>query len=231
MAYIPRQNSDTPSLRSLARLRLPISISMSQRQTPMAKELPKHFAAEKYLQACKQPWPWLVKAREMRRAADLVWTQFSFDLKRFAANEEDNGEPFIGGVAMMLYAFAAENLLKAGLVARGDGQLSNGNFALKSHKLEDLANDLGLILDAEERELLERLENFLEWAGRYPIPLIAEGLYSRAMLDGSKTAMYGVSSADQLRVDALLTKIQTILPNEEQALQAYVRETGTCPSN
>ena len=199
---------------------------MSRRQSPIARELPKHFAGEKYRRACEEPFPWLVKARELRRAASLIWVQFSSELTAFATGGEDSGEPFTGGVAMMLYAFAAENYLKAGLAAKGLGQLPNGNFAMKSHKLEDLANELGITLEPRDRELLEKLEYFLEWAGRYPIPLFAEALYPRAMLDGSKASMVGLSSGDQQRVDALLDKIQTVLPTEDEALQAYTRKGG-----
>lgn len=199
---------------------------MSRRKTPIAKELPKGFANDRYRRACVEPFPWLVKAREMRRAADLVWAQFSSELTAFAAGGDESGEPFTGSVAMMLYAFALENLLKAGLAANGVAVGPNGNFALKSHKLEDLAEDLAFILEPDERELMERLEHFLEWAGRYPIPLLAEALYPRAMLDGSKAAINGLSSGDRSRVDALLTKVHATLPTEEEALVRYVRTSG-----
>ncbi|MNF63250.1 hypothetical protein D3C84_449470 [compost metagenome] len=202
---------------------------MSRRRTPIAKELPKGFANDTYRKACAEPFPWLVKAREMWRAADLVWAQFSFELTAFASGGDDSREPFTGSVAMMLYALALENLLKAGLAAKGVAVGPNGNFALKSHKLEDLADGLALTLEPGERELMERLEHFLEWAGRYPIPLLAEALYPRAMLDGSKAAMYGLSSGDRARVDALLTKVHATLPTEEEALVRYVRTIGAPP--
>jgi hypothetical protein len=200
---------------------------MSRRKTPIAKELTKRFANAKYREACEEPFPWLVKAREMRRAADLVWDQFSSELSAFSKGAEDSGEPFTGGVAMMLYAFALENLLKAGLAAKGVGALPNGNFALKSHKLEDLAEELGLNFYAHERELLERLEHFLEWAGRYPIPLVAEALYPRSLLDGSKAVMHGISSYDRERVEALLARVHVVLPTEDEALVRYAQRGGT----
>ena len=199
---------------------------MSRPRTPITKELPKAFANDTYHKACVEAYPWLIKAREMRRAGDLVLGQFPSELKAFASGGDDSGEPFTGSVAVMLYAFALENLLKAGLAAKGVAIRPNGNFALKTHKLEDLADDLALTLEPDERELMERLEHFLEWAGRYPIPLHPEALYPRAMLDGSKAAMHGLSSGDRARVDALLAKVHATLLTEEEALVRYVRSTG-----
>lgn len=198
---------------------------MSKRKTPISKSLPKHFADEAYHQACSEPFLWLVKAREMRRAADLVWEQFSAELAAFAAGS-DNGQPFTGGVAMMLYGLALENLLKAGLVHKGLGTLPNGNFNLKSHALEDLADELDIVLLADERELLERLEQFIEWAGRYPLPLYAQALYPRAMVDGSEAAMHGLSSLDRSRVAALIERVRSELPSEDEALKNWAARRG-----
>ena len=193
---------------------------MSKRKTPIDKVLPKNFANEKYRTACNNPFLWLVKAREVRRAANLVWDQFQSELVGYACGGEDSNEPFTGSVAMMLYGFTVENLLKAALVAKGVAVLPNGNFSKKSHALEDLADELSVSLDANERELLERLENFLEWGGRYPIPLYADTLYPRAMLDGSKAWMIGVSTKDRVRIESLIAKLQAILPTEGEALQS-----------
>jgi hypothetical protein len=70
---------------------------------------------------------------------------------------------------------------------------------------------------------MERLENFIDWAGRYPIPLREEALYPRDLLDGSKGVIYGLSGMDQERVRALILRVQALLPTEEQALEARMR--------
>jgi len=199
---------------------------MSKRRTPIAKDLPKHFANGSYRRACTEPLPWLTKARELRRSADLVWNLFASELQAFSNGGDDNGEPFTGSVAMMLYGFVFENLLKAGHAAKGVAIKADGNFALKGHTLEDFADELPMTLSAEERELLERLENFLVWAGRYPIPLYAQDLYPRSMADGSKAVLYGISSGDRMRIDTLITRIEAVLPTEDEALESYVRNSG-----
>jgi hypothetical protein len=161
------------------------------------------------------------KAYEVKRAADVLWNQFRDEVVNFSNGEESQG-PWFGDVAVMLYGLTVENLLKAGLAAQGKAAAPNGNFGQKSHDLQSLAAAFGLVLLPQEAELLERLQHFVEWAGRYPIPLYREGLYPRELLDGSKTVLYGFSTADGENITDLLHKIEVLLPTEEEAIQRYV---------
>ena len=182
------------------------------------------FAEQRYELACSEPMHWLDKAREVRRAADLVWDVSLAEANAFAAGAPLNGEPLFSSVALMLYGFVIENLLKAGLVALGRGRTPGGRFDIKSHKLEDLADQLTVQLDGEDRELLERLEAHLEWAGRYPIPLLVTDLAPRRFLDGSGHSIAGIiSSLDRQRIDALIARIQTHLPSDDEAVGRVAR--------
>jgi len=195
---------------------------MSKRKTQISKGMPKHFADERYRLACAEPYLWIRKAREVRRAADHIWAQFEEDLRAFSSGQ-DSPEPFSGDVALMLYGFTVENLLKAGIAHRGNAAKANGNFKLNSHELEDLAIQLAIPLSPEECELLERLETFIKWAGRYPIPLHSDALYPRKLVDGSHSVMYGVSTLDKKAIITLLQKIEEALPSEDLALEQYVQ--------
>lgn len=184
--------------------------------------MPKRFANEQYRLACTEPYLWLRKARELRRTADLVWEQFVAEINAFTQGQ-DSPEPFTGDVAMMLYGLTIENLLKAGLAAKGCAVGANGNFKLKVHNLQALTSELSLAVSQAEAELLERLQHFIEWAGRYPIPLLAEGLYPREMLDGSKCALHGISTGDRLKIMAFIEKLSSALPTEDEALESYAK--------
>jgi hypothetical protein len=184
--------------------------------------MPKEFANEIYRLGCSEEYLWLCKATELTKSADLLWAQFLDDLHAFQEGRKLE-EPFIGSVALMLYGFAIENLLKAGLAARGLAQSGSGNFSLKSHLLIELSEQLGLSLSGEELQYLERLEHFIAWAGRYPIPLFAQDLYPRQMNDGGKYALYGASTRDAEAVRLLIDKIKAVLPTEEEALLSYAR--------
>ena len=202
---------------------------MSKRKTPISKSMPKHFADERYRLACAEPYLWIRKAREVRRAADHLWAQFEEDLRAFS-DGQDSLEPFSGDVALMLYGFTVENLLKAGIANQGRAVNANGDFKVNTHSLQGLAIQLSIPLSPEESELLERLETFIRWAGRYPIPLHADALYPRNLVDGSHSVMYGVSSLDKKSIIALLQKIEDALPSEDQALEQYVRNRPTSPT-
>ena len=102
-------------------------------------------------------------------------------------------------------------------------QSGSGNFSLKSHLLIGLSEQLGLSLSKDELEYLERLEHFIAWAGRYPIPLLAQDLYPRQMNDGGQYALYGVSTRDAEAIGLLIEKIKAVLPTEEEAILSYVR--------
>jgi hypothetical protein len=196
---------------------------MSIRKTAIAKALPKQFDDEKYRLACEDPYLWIRKAREVKRAANLIWAQFDSELKSHRSGNYSD-EPFTGDVALMLYGFVIENLLKGALAAKGGAANSKGNFDLKSHALEDLALKLSIPLSPEECELLERLENFIQWAGRYPIPLYSDTLYARNLHSGGQAALYGVSSLDHARVSDFIQKIELLLPAEDEAIEAYSRK-------
>ena len=195
---------------------------MTTQKTPISKKMPKHFANKKYKMACDEPYLWLAKSQETRRAADILWNQFVSEIQA-SFDEICDIKPEIGSVAMMLYGLTIENLLKAGLVVKGVGVKPNGNFGLKSHELLSLSKELGLSFSPDEREFVERLQIFVEWAGRYPIPLYKEGLYPRELQNGGGGALYGVSTGDGKRVIELLKKVESQLPSIEEAVESYVQ--------
>lgn len=195
---------------------------MSIRKAAPANGVTKRFAQETFRLACTDPYLWMEKAKEVRRAAEVLWKCFLDEISKFTKGDTVP-EPFFGQTVMMLYGLVVENLLKAVLVKKGVALTKSGQFALRSHNLQQLTCDAGLRISAAEAELLERLQLFVEWAGRYPIPLQEENLYPRQMVDGGGGALHGISTADRGKVVKLVERIETLLPDEEQAVVNYVR--------
>ncbi len=193
---------------------------MIRKRVAIAQNMPKHFANELYRLGCSEAYLWLLKAAELLKSANLLWQQYLDDLAAFQKGERIE-EPFIGGTALMLYGLAVENLLKAGLAHQGKAATASGAFGLKSHVLLSLGEQLGLSLSTIEAELLERLEAFVSWAGRYPMPLVAQDLYPRSFSTGQH-AIHGISSLDALQVNDIIEKIRVLLPTDEEALLRYV---------
>src|SRR5205814_1243955 len=70
-------------------------------------------------------------------------------------------------IYQMLIAFSLENLLKGILIA--EGQVIN--IKQLNHGLRKYADQVsGLEITRREKENLARLEPYIKWAGRYPMP-------------------------------------------------------------
>jgi len=81
-----------------------------------------------------------------------------------------------GPIAEMLGGLGIEALAKAVRVAKDPKLISDGKWPLRGHDLLKLISSAGLDLDPSERSVLVQLKGFIEWAGRYPIPLDASRL-------------------------------------------------------
>jgi hypothetical protein len=122
------------------------------------------------------PEAWGATAGNLRIAADVL----------FQACRESwqNDEPIhpenqpLDSPATMLYGYAMENAIKGYLIKKHGGAEHDGfekakaaNKEAWSHEISKLAEATGLPLTSEQKLLLESLESFIRWAGRYPIPL------------------------------------------------------------
>ncbi len=79
-------------------------------------------------------------------------------------------------VYRLLMGLAIENALKACLVREKLIDVSDGIFPaeLKTHDLSALAKKLGLTLSRNQLIHVESLTLYVDWAGRYPIPVSLE---------------------------------------------------------
>lgn len=90
----------------------------------------------------------------------------------------------ISSVAYMLAGFAVENLLKGKLITTTPHLDDNGKFILGSHYLVELSENAGYQLGEAERRLLERMQEFSIWAGRYPMPISSTAMQPRTTPEG-----------------------------------------------
>jgi hypothetical protein len=119
------------------------------------------------------------------------------------------------GSYFMLVAFALENLAKAVIVHRRRGEwrpeTTELPACLKTHKLPDLLEEIGLKWDRWYFGVLERLTRASMWAGRYPVPARAEQL-NRSHEVG---VMLGFYCADDVRdLHRLVGVVQSLVSRE-----------------
>jgi hypothetical protein len=127
---------------------------------PYAKE----FDPGALFEEGREPQNWLKMAIALKHAASrLDWTK----------KHDEFADWRYVPIYRMLMAFSIENLLKGVWIAEGqepiiDGILSN---RLSSHNLRQYAVGVsGVKITQSEKELLDELQGYLMWAGRYPMP-------------------------------------------------------------
>jgi hypothetical protein len=117
---------------------------------------------------------WRHTATKLRRAAELVWAGSEAAWKQLQADPLGYLEKNAWGPDIHLYeqyfllmGFALENALKGILVAQG----RSAEEAIKgSHKLTGLVATCGIELSEDELRLLDNVEVFAVWKGRYQTP-------------------------------------------------------------
>ncbi|MGA7077025.1 MAG: hypothetical protein WBZ42_10885 [Halobacteriota archaeon] len=127
-----------------------------------------------------QNWSiWAHQARKLKRAAEIILVQVRKDIETGLPDPEER-ETFLelllplDAVYLSLIGMALENLLK-GICVLNDPSLidsERGEVKLKTHDVHSLATErLNLKLNEEESKFLEKLERYVTWEGKYPVPL------------------------------------------------------------
>lgn len=174
-----------------------------KRRTPDPRS-PKAVWDEQHQLLAALPFTWVLKADELLAAFEL--------LVATEAESQSHG-PRLSGVAYMLAGFAVEVLIKGVLIQNGSGLDSKGRFELDSHDLLKLADRAALVLTEEEGRLLERLQEFLTWAGRYPIPLTSEPMQPRQLSGGGfAPTTYHWAGEDWPAVRTFVARLKALLP-------------------
>lgn len=139
------------------------------------------------LRLLRDPRAWLVQAGKLKRAADLVGSQFQGEFNGWALHElqalpgttlvDDEGiERQLKALelalpAYMLIGYAIECLAK-GLIISLDDSDKTVDWMSNKHVGSLLLKHAGVELSAGERFLVDkRLYHAVKWSGRYPAPL------------------------------------------------------------
>jgi len=165
---------------------------------------PKAVWDEQHQLLAAMPFAWVLKADELFTAFELVVAKEAESL---------NQPPQLSSVAYMLAGFAVEVLMKGVLVQEGSAVDLKGRFTLDSHDLLKLAERAALTLSDDESRLLERLQEYLTWAGRYPVPLTSEPMRPRALPGGgfAPTTGHWVGE-DWPAVRTFVVRLKALLP-------------------
>jgi hypothetical protein len=119
---------------------------------------PKTFFVES-----SEPENWLKMAIALQHAAsNLDWTK-----------RPDFADWRYVPIYRMLMAFSIENVLKGIWIVEGHKAIEGDKLSkrLRKHDLRQYADDVsGVTITKTEKCLLDELQHYLMWAGRYPMP-------------------------------------------------------------
>lgn len=175
-------------------------------------------AADTYNVLQSDAFSWLEVATGLRRSALLSWNALSPIWDR-SQTLPGIGEDAFGYVQsfMLLTAFSFENVCRGiAVLTQPEGwkflqKWSGGHALIEPIKIFISISDC-------ECDLLLRLETYLQWAGRYPIPKSATK-YTGAVADRSRT----VRSSDLRVSDELFARL------EAQVKQIYAEQRKKLP--
>ena len=169
------------------------------------REVERRYLDFEYTQIAQSHLLWAASGLPLVRAADSLWSRAraANDLWRQVVDREKASPLLYSGtytaeecevlndyglsrVALMLLGLAVENVAKTLLVrSNPDAVVDEAQFQLKSHDLCALLRRADIDVSSEESHHLTIIRDYLEWFGRYPVPLSASGKSGPKSLDGA----------------------------------------------
>jgi hypothetical protein len=190
----------------------------------MPDKYPKLDSTPQY---AHDPYRWLKQAKELDRAAMLIWEAIrkDFELMSLAPigttlSEAEIPNAGLGDVFWLNAGFALENLLKGLIVQNNPSSVINGIITknLKTHNLIALAKRVPLDLEIRDAFFLDIGTRCITWAGRYPCSI---------NLISSKPFVF--SEADVMVYRSLFNKLSSrIIDNKSENNSRMIRLFRLC---
>ncbi len=181
---------------------------MSHRKTAPDLRSPKEAWDDQYHLQAQNAIGWVMKADALILGFEILPPAETSLL------ESRERPPRLSSVAYMLAGYAVEVLLKARVIQQKSAMDEKGKFALRSHNLIVLAESATFEITNEEARLLERLEAFVTWAGRYPMPVNSDDMRPRPLgNDGMAPITYHHFGEEHQAIRDLFKRLKKDLPS------------------
>jgi hypothetical protein len=143
--------------------------------------MPAQLQSHDFRSAAARPFFWLNVAKDLRNGAEVLWRadlQTWVDDQTFVEQKlkkQPVTVPPARGTwrpAFMLLGLATENAIKGITVCDDPPKLCKGkiDWIGNGHDQQLLVTKTSLKLRPRQLKLLRKLSDFVEWAGRYPLP-------------------------------------------------------------
>jgi hypothetical protein len=166
---------------------------------------------EQYKLVGQEALMWLEKAQGLRFCAGILKDQLvemvtNNDTPPWALRVETNG---VVSSTLLLLGLAFENLIKGVDIARDPSLVNLKSLNLRlwkgdgGHAIRNFAKSL-MKLEPDEEELLDRLQESIFWAGRFPIPLNSVRYHE----SHNPVSKHQLSTADFATADRLFDRLK-----------------------
>lgn len=173
----------------------------------------------------KNPVFWFLKARRLKRASDLTWSEYESAAAEFKRNPDDffrkeREDPILGldlelfEPALFLLALAIENLAKGLLVTSNPDYF---NQEAPTHGVVAYVDQCGVAISEKQRALLGEVEAIIKWKGRYPTPVKLMDWRLRQGSYGPGTRPGTIEPSDKAFVDGIFDNLASALIEEYDA--------------
>lgn len=182
------------------------------------------FLGRQFQLGAETPAIWGLSARRLKRAGDLLFDLYVADLEAMAREvsplDLENLE--VVGPATLLLGLATENILKAIAIEKNPQSMKDGKLRdwPPGHDLVRLAELAGIELNEKQRDLLQRIGAFVEWAGRYPIPKKATKLAIRQLNINRPFLPLPLQPYERQDFEALFGNLYSMVIIEERAVDS-----------
>ncbi len=172
-------------------------------------------------QTAADPSQWFYTAKRLKRAADLIWDAVTMDLQKLLSRamftepwpETDLTPPIsISPVYMLLAGLALENLVKGIIIGQKPERVRTDqldSWGGSGHKLRKLCEHARIQLEQDEDELVQRLQVFVLWGGRYPVPLDFSDHWPQSLPTGDEGVLTYINGNDPVVFERLFARLAT----------------------
>lgn len=167
----------------------------------------------------RDPHAWVRRAHTLLQAEELVLVPLSNTFPGGTTRDHPTRrrDQFLMEPYLLLSGYAIELLLKAVLLVRRPEIVVDGTLLSKAwtgkgtgHALQRLADEADLDRSPDEDDLLVRLEAFITWSGRYPVPTKSSSYPRR---DGDSRART-FTTTDPKLIAGLAAKLEHLVASE-----------------
>jgi hypothetical protein len=172
---------------------------------------------ETYKTIGRDPQAWLALAQELKMSAEAIYPHLenALSLPPSFPGIQEKRFAYIHSY-MLLNGLAFENVLKGIFIGRDPAlatreKISRGILTRGGHGIADGARRI-LTLTDSQIGLLKRIEEYLVWAGRYPLPLTSD-----AYKNSEEQQSRSYHSKDRDSINRLFDRLAAVLQQEWQA--------------